>query len=268
MVAASMPTLASCSDPNPPAVGSSADAPFVGHVHGLGVDPVDQVLYVAAHGGLFRLLDGRLQLVADRAQDTMGFTVVGPRHFLASGHPAPTDTDRPVHLGLIESRDAGNTWTEKSMSGRADFHSIEAGPGAVYAYDSQTQTVMKTSDQQTWTTLLVGDVYDLAAHPTRRDQLLVTTRTGVVRIRGTDQTTLPAPAELALLDWPGDNLLAGVTASGTVHRSTNGGQAWTVAGQLPGHVEAFTAEPTGWYAATEQGLFTSADQGSQWTRLL
>lgn len=67
--AAAMLTLASRGEPNPPATGSSA-APFIGHVHGLGVDPADQVLYVAAHGGLLRLVDSRLQLVADRAHRT------------------------------------------------------------------------------------------------------------------------------------------------------------------------------------------------------
>lgn len=267
-VAASMLAVASCSDPDPAVTGNSAAAASVGHVHGLGVDPADQVLYVAAHGGLFRLDDGRLQLVADRAQDTIGFTVIGPRHFLASGHPAPTDTDRPVHLGLIESRDAGNTWTEKSLSGQADLHSIEVGPNAVYGYDSQTQTVLRTRDQTTWTRLMRGDVYDLAAHPSRPDQLLATTSTGVVQLSGTDQTKLPAPEAMALIDWPDDQLLAGVTADGTLHRSTDAGRTWQVAGPLPGPVSAFTAEPNGWYAATDQGLYTSTDHGSQWTPLL
>ena len=267
-VAVSTLALASCSEPDPLSAGSDAAAPFVGHVHGLGVDPADQVLYVAAHGGLFRLVDGRLSLVADRAQDTMGFTVAGPRHFLASGHPAPTELDRPVHLGLIESRDSGTTWTAKSLSGRADFHSIEVGPNEVYGYDSQTQTVLKTTDQQTWTKLMAVEVYDLAAHPSRPDQVLATTSTGVRHIDSTDQAELPAPAGLALLDWADDQLLAGVTAAGTVHRSTDGGQTWEVAGQLAGHVEAFTAEPAGWYAATEQGVFTSTDHGARWSPLL
>jgi hypothetical protein len=53
--------------------------------------------------------------VANRLQDTMGFTVVGPDHFLGSGHPDVRDTKlyqpgrRPL-LGLIESRDAGRSW--------------------------------------------------------------------------------------------------------------------------------------------------------------
>ena len=60
----------------------------VGHIHGLGIDPADDSLYVATHFGLFHVAEaGRATRVADRWQDTMAFTVVGPHHFLASGHP-------------------------------------------------------------------------------------------------------------------------------------------------------------------------------------
>ena len=62
------------------------DAELV-HVHGLGVNPADDQLYVATHTGLFRL-DGETPVrIADRYQDTMGFTVAGQNRFLGSGHP-------------------------------------------------------------------------------------------------------------------------------------------------------------------------------------
>jgi len=232
------------------------------------VDPADQVLYVAAHGGVFRLADGALELVANRAQDTMGFTVVGPRHFLASGHPAPTDRDRPGHLGLIESRDAAATWTDVSLSGKADFHSIEPAPGRVYGYDSQTGTVMATTDHATWVPLMRGDVYDLAAHPSRPNHVLATTGRGVVQLIGTKQTELSTPTELAVLEWPADNLLVGVNAKGAVYRSPDGGTTWAAAGQVPGAVEAFSAETTGWFVATDEGIFSSTDLGTRWVRIL
>ena len=57
------------------------------HIHGLGINPADDTLYAATHTGLFTVRDGAGQRVADRLQDTMGFTVVGPDHFLGSGHP-------------------------------------------------------------------------------------------------------------------------------------------------------------------------------------
>jgi hypothetical protein len=56
------------------------------HVHGLGVDPADGVLYAATHFGLWRIPEqGQATRVADRYQDTMGFTVVGPGASWARG---------------------------------------------------------------------------------------------------------------------------------------------------------------------------------------
>ena len=59
------------------------------HVHGLGVNPADEALFIATHSGLYRLDNaaGKPARVADRRQDTMGFTVVGPDRFLGSWHP-------------------------------------------------------------------------------------------------------------------------------------------------------------------------------------
>src|SRR5688500_13377313 len=80
------------------------------HVHGLGINPEDGALFVATHTGLFRAGEGerRATRVADRFQDTMGFTVVGPDRFLGSGHPDGRE-GLPPFPGLIESRDAGAT---------------------------------------------------------------------------------------------------------------------------------------------------------------
>ncbi len=71
------------------------------HVHALGVDPGDGSLFIATHTGLFRLpLDQESpERVSDLHQDTMGFTVAGPGHFLGSGHPDLRD-DLPPLLGL------------------------------------------------------------------------------------------------------------------------------------------------------------------------
>jgi len=42
---------------------------------------------------------------------------------LASGHPDLRES-KPVLLGLIESRDAGQTWEPLSMEGRSDSHAL------------------------------------------------------------------------------------------------------------------------------------------------
>ena len=102
--------------------------PGVVHVHGLGVDPGDGVLYAATHSGLFRIPEqGKAARVANRVQDTMGFSIVGPGRFIGSGHPDFREDDvRPPLLGLIESDDAGETWERLSLHGEADFHALAA----------------------------------------------------------------------------------------------------------------------------------------------
>jgi hypothetical protein len=69
-----------------------AEDPGVVHVHGLGINPKDGGLYAATHTGLFVIGDGTATRVSGRLQDTMGFTVVGPDHFIGSGHPDFRDT--------------------------------------------------------------------------------------------------------------------------------------------------------------------------------
>src|ERR671919_1083814 len=111
------------------------------HVHGLGINPEDGALFVATHTGLFRAPEGEqtAQRVADRYQDTMGFTVVGPDRFLGSGHPDGRE-GLPPFLGLIESRDAGRTWEPISLLGERDFHVLAASGGGVRVVGSLVGT--------------------------------------------------------------------------------------------------------------------------------
>ncbi|MDQ3702378.1 MAG: exo-alpha-sialidase, partial [Chloroflexota bacterium] len=107
--------------------------PGVVHVHGLGINPKDGALFAATHTGLFRIPDeGQAERIADRYQDTMGFTVVGPDRFLGSGHPDLREAQAkrlPPLLGLIESKDAGQTWQPRSLAGQSDFHALRAAHG-------------------------------------------------------------------------------------------------------------------------------------------
>ena len=261
-------TLTSCS-PSPSDQAADGEA-FVGHVHGLGVDPADGTLYVASHGGVFQLQDRRLQLVAGRAQDTMGFTVAGPNHFLGSGHPDPTDRDQPVHLGLIESHDAAQTWTPLSLAGAADFHLLEQGVDALYGYNSQSSSVLRTTDQKEWDVVLPAEVSDLAPHPTEPGVLLSVTADGLMRTALNGQTTeLSGHTGLYQIEWPTPDLLVGITTNGGLYESTDEGRSWTLRSKLPDkQVEAFDVSGDAWHLATGQGIYTSPDRGTTWNSLL
>ncbi|MBA2522666.1 MAG: exo-alpha-sialidase, partial [Solirubrobacterales bacterium] len=105
------------------ACGQESTDPVAGsepieHVHGLGINPADGALFIATHDGLFRSPEGSAtaERVGESSQDTMGFTIVGPDRFLGSGHPGPGEDGQP-NLGLIESGDAGLSWTGVSLAG-------------------------------------------------------------------------------------------------------------------------------------------------------
>jgi hypothetical protein len=241
----------------------------MGHVHGLGVDPSDDTLYAATHFGLFRIDDGRAVRVAARWQDTMAFTVVGDRHFLGSGHPDLRE-DLPVHLGLIESTDAGETWRPLAMQGEADFHALEPAGPLLYGYDAVTGTLMVSSDRRRFQPLTKLHVVDLAADPSDPDRVLATTaRGGLVAVDAATgrSRTLAAPP-LAFVDWPDRDVLAGLDPDATIQVSGDGGRTWDEAGEVPGNPAALEVTEHAWYVATDQGVFASDDDGQTWARVL
>ncbi len=78
----------SSSDSGSPAAAPSAEAGVLpsGHVHAVAVDPGDGALLLATHEGLIEVgPEGELAPTGP-AIDLMGFTVIGPDHYLASGH--------------------------------------------------------------------------------------------------------------------------------------------------------------------------------------
>ncbi|HWI09063.1 MAG TPA: sialidase family protein, partial [Solirubrobacteraceae bacterium] len=165
--------------------GQPVDAPRVTsdagpvHVHGLGVNPADGALFVAAHTGLFRAPRGQLRArrVGDRFQDTMGFAVVGPDRFLGSGHPDLRER-LPPFLGLIESRDAGRTWRALSLQGSVDFHVLEARGSRVYGYGSDFESrgerfLASRDGGRTWRRIEPpGPLLSLAIAPGNPDELI------------------------------------------------------------------------------------------------
>lgn len=261
-------TACSTDDINTDTASSATEDTALGHVHGLGVDPADGTLYVASHNGVFRVEDGAPERVADRWQDTMGFAVVGPGHFLGSGHP-DLQEDLPSSLGLIESTDGAETWQAVSMQGDADLHAIEPVGDRIYAYDSHTGALIVTSNRTDWDTISTQPLYDLAANPDDPTTVYATTDQGVLVASVDGQPPVPvdgAPT-LTAIDWQPDGPLVGVAPDGTVHTSIDS-RAWTEAGALDGVAEALDASPGMWHAATETGVYESTDDGDTWTAVL
>ena len=251
----------------------AADAPGPVHVHGLGVDPADGALYLAAHTGLFRFVHGRgtPTRVADRYQDTMGFAVVGRRTFLGSGHPDLRD-DLPPLLGLIRSADAGRTWKPVSLLGEADFHTLSARGTRVYGYDVSSGRLLRSDDRgRTWQRLKAPEpVADIAVGDRSGSDVVAAGATAVYRSRNGGRTWMQVSRGSSLVEWPARDTLFRIGATGVVHVSRDSGATWEQAGSVRGRVAAFlAADRKRLYVALHSGaILESGNGGSTWGRLL
>lgn len=243
--------------------GGTADHAMT-HVHGLGVDPADGMLYAATHNGLFRLPQGGPpQRVSELQQDTMGFTIAGPKHFLGSGHPDPQLTDAPANLGLIESTDGGRSWRPLSLSGQVDFHSLEAKHGRVYGYSSTTGEFMVSADRASWHKRAPVVMADFSVSPTLANELLATTEQGPVRSTdgGMTFTLIPDAPLLHFLDWVEHATVYAVDPQGRAFVSPDGGKTWEARAQLDSTPQATAVAADSWYVATQSGVMVSTNGG-------
>ncbi|MGN9761956.1 F510_1955 family glycosylhydrolase [Streptomyces sp. SD31] len=255
-------TLAACSDSgdSEDSTGKSAAGTTVSHIHGLGLDPADQRLYVATHEGVYTPdAKGEPEVVGDSKDDFMGFTVAGDRTFYASGHPASGG-----NKGLIKSTDAGKTWKSLSLSGESDFHALDFAHGTVYGYDSTNGLVRTTKDGTAWKDGAQLEALDIAVSPADPAVILATTAEGVVRSSDGGKTFAQGQKPvMAFLSWSTKDALYGIDMSGGLNRSTDGGTTWkrvsTVPGGQPQALTSVAAEHV--LAATQTGVFESKDGG-------
>ena len=243
--------------------------PGVVHVHGLGINPADNTLFAATHTGLFRIANnGRAERVGP-SQDTMGFTVAGPDHFLGSGHPDLRDLRsgkfQPL-LGLVESTDAGRTWHSLSLPGKTDFHVLRFRHGLVYGFDSTSAAFMVSPDGKTWDSRINLRIADFTVSPDNADILIATVDTGLLRsANGGRSWQFQRGQPMLLLAWPQADLLWALDSMGALHASADGGTTWVAKGQLGGAPEAFLAANGKLYAAVhEKGILVSDDGGASW----
>lgn len=247
------------------------DGAPLAHVHGLGIDPSDDVLYAATHTGLYRLgEDGSAERVADRYQDTMAFTIAGPTVFLASGHPDPRDGG-PSRLGLIESADRGETWQSVALRGSADFHALAVTEDGMYGFDSTSGQFMASIDGRNWENRSPLDVLTFAADPSDALHVVASTPAGLRDSADGGRSWLPLDGPAAVvLAWSDDDALWAADAMGVVQRSFDRGRTWRTAGQLPGSPDALLADGKLLYAAVQQGdraaVYVSEDDGRSWQR--
>lgn len=256
-------------------MGVPSEDPGPIHVHGLGVNPRDRALFIATHTGLFRLRKGesKASRVAGRFQDTMAFTVVGADRFLGSGHPDARE-GLPPFLGLIESRDAGQSWKPISLLGKADFHLLErAGGEALYGFGSDWETreeqlLASRDGGRTWAELTAPEpLIGLATQPGEPRRVIAAGQKRLWRSDDGGRDWAAVANETGLLDWPRPNVLFRVDAGGRVHRSRDQGRRWQVVGDTGGEPGAFLAQTADeLFVALHDGTIKrSTDGGASWS---
>lgn len=254
-----------------PAPGHAASDSGPVHVHGLGVNPADGALYIATHTGLFRAGRGANSAarVGSGEQDTMGFSVQGPDRFIGSGHPGPGEAKPPL-LGLIESKDAGRSWSSRSLLGEADFHILRAVGSIVYGLDASNGRLLLSRDGgRSWQRRSVPDgLVDLTPNPARPMEVLASTESGIVISRdGGARWHALARVAPGLLVWPAGGQPFHVDGSGQVSAGADDGKRWRRRGRIPGTPAALAAGGLAdLYAALGNGtVLVSRDGGSHWT---
>jgi hypothetical protein len=250
------------------AASSGAGEAF-GHVHGLAVDHATGAVYAATHVGLFQVRDEHTAVrVSERAPDLMGFTAVGPGHFLASGHPDGAG-DEPANLGLIESTDGGVSWHPISLSGAADFHGLSAAHGAVYGYNSTDGAFMVSTDRRTWQRRSTVAIGAFAVSPDDPEVILAAGRDGLTRSTDGARSWRSAPGTplVRALAWDVPDEVWGVAPDGTLWRSADGGDTWRSSGRAPGEPHAIaTHGSTVLVALAGDEIVASDDGGATWSR--
>lgn len=250
--------------------GAAGGDPGIVHVHGLGRNPADGSLLIATHTGLFRVAAGAEApvRVAGHYQDTMGFTVLGPDHFLGSGHPADVQKDPPF-LGLIESRDGGERWRPISLRGKVDFHVLEALGRTVYGFGSDFDTreprFLRSHDSgRTWSRLAPPEpLLGLAIDPSdARHVVALGEERGYVS-RDAGDTWRPLDIPGGLVTWTRELGVVAADLAGVLRRADAPDSGWDEVGSLDGTPAALEGVGRELLAATHEGAIVSSRDGGQ-----
>ncbi|HEV8661985.1 MAG TPA: hypothetical protein VGT06_02400 [Candidatus Methylomirabilis sp.] len=262
------------------------------HIHGLAVDPKDpDVLFVATHGGLLRVIqDRQWEWVGEARHDYMGFTH-HPRTegtVFVSGHPHGGSLPNP--MGVLISLDGGQTWRPLALQGQVDFHAmtISADGETLYGWNvMRSPGLYRVSAKDgAWKRLDAAglrDVFGLAGHPKESGTLLAATRAGLLVSRDGGSTWASASEQLeglsvtAVAYSPTDprRLYAyAVRKDRGFITSGDGGKTWRATGLFLGTEDAIAVlapsphgEQTIYMATFTADLLKSADGGQTWKAL-
>jgi photosystem II stability/assembly factor-like uncharacterized protein len=238
-------------------------------VHGVARNPGDGKVYLATHQGLFRY-DKGVPVRVGPIVNMMGFSIAGPDRFYASGHPG-AGVNLPGPVGLMETLDAGKTWSVLSTGRWPDFHALTSSHKGVLGYDG----VLRSSfDGEMWRQLAIAARPSSLAAAPDGSRILATTASGVMLStdEGSNWAPLHRSPPLLLTAWADNSTAAGVTGTGHLAVTTNAGATWTTAKARVGSAQAISASRTRHgtlevLVVTDSGIQRSLDSGASFTPL-
>lgn len=273
-----------------------SDGPLeVRHIHGLTVDRREpDILYMATHTGLVRLRpNAPPEWVGSHRMDLMGFTAHPQEASLvyASGHPDALSYQRfqAGNLGLLMSRDGGETWHSVALMGEADFHALTytaRNGGELYGWSVAGHTGLHRISTTTWrverlAAQELSDVWSLATSPDGTGPLFAGTKKGlwVSRDWGVTWSRVAAISDApvtAISYHSGRSGLVYIYVAREDHglmRSRDGGRTWEAAGYIGDMRTPVVALAVGpgervALATTNSTVLRSQDGGRTWQTVL
>ena len=265
------------------AAASMAEAASLGeilsktHVHGIAIAGGDRPrVLLAMHHGLFEIdSPGEGRRVSADTNDYMGFTPHPTESgvLLASGHPPGGG-----NLGVVVSRDGGQTWAQLSpgVRGPVDFHQMDisrANPEVVHGAHGALQ--VSRDGGRSWKVVarLPEGLIDLAASAVDEDRLFAATRAGLLYSVDGGRTWRPAhlrktPATMVQTGHEGE-IYAFVGGAGLL-RAEEPSLGWTVVSDTFGdryvlHLAVDPGDSRHFYVVTTAGeVLESRDGGASW----
>jgi photosystem II stability/assembly factor-like uncharacterized protein len=255
-------------------------SPGGGAVLSLAVDPREPaVVYAVAGpyadaGTLYKSTDGGLTWK----------TLTGPSLQFVALDPEHPDTVYAGGLVLLRSTDGGRTWNDVSpyIDGTTVITALTVAPGGVVFAADRLLLLRSTNGGRTWPVVSrdATDIRSILVNPADPRRVYHTSSSALYTSDdgGVRWTLAAGPAAsfsgigFALAPSDPDRLYFPSLQDGSVLRSDDGGRSWRTVGAVPyGGQESIlrvdARSPDRVYAATGNGVFTSADAGATWREI-
>jgi photosystem II stability/assembly factor-like uncharacterized protein len=191
----------------------------------------------------------------------------GPGDLLASGHPVEEGA-LPENLGLMRSRDQGETWESLSALGEADYHELEVVGDLILAVNVESPDIQVSRDGgRSWETRTPpAPPIDVVVDPGDAERWAVSTEQGTfVSSDGGGSWRPRDPASGARLMWPATDALYSVDRNGMIRVSDDGGQGWEPLGDVGGLPSAVAnGRKDELYVAVVGGKVRRSRDGRRW----